>query len=137
MTTQEVTIECVTTKVDKKISFKEDNTVKYLKDMISLEEEFGKPLINDQRLSFNGITLQDEWKLRFSWLGGKTVHLAVTSDTAKQEKINEEISKTRREIETLKKEIKACDQRTALLKWRSVIGPSYNLDTISSSSPII
>ena len=117
MTTQEVTIECVTNKVKKKISFREENTIKDLKDMILLEEDFGKPLINDQRLSFNGITLQDEWKLRFSWLGGKTVYMAI--DTAKQEKaINTEISKTRREIETLKKEIKSCDHRIAIIEWR-------------------
>ena len=126
MTTQEVTIECVTNQVEKKISFKEDTTVKDLKDMISMDYDLGKPLINDQRLSFNGITLQDKWKLRFSWLGGKTVYMAITSDTAKQEKINAEISKMHREIETLKKEIKSCDMRTAILKWKSVIGPSYN-----------
>jgi len=120
MTTQEVTIECVTTKVDKKISFKEDNTIKDLKDMISMEEDFGKPSINDQHLSFNGIPLQDEWYLRFTWLGGKTVHLAVTSDTAQDrpKALNAEICKTHREIETLKKEIKSCDQRIALLEWR-------------------
>ena len=119
MTTQEVTIECVTNRVEKKISFKEDNTIKDLKDMILLEEDLGKPLINDQRLSFNGITLQDEWKLRFSWLGGKTIYLVITNDTAKQEKaVNTEISKTHREIETLKKEIKSCDQRIAILEWR-------------------
>ena len=119
MTTQEVTIECVTNRVEKKISFKEDNTIKDLKDMISMDYDLGKPLINDQRLSFNGIPLQDAWNLRFSWLGGKTIYMAITSDTAKQEKaINTEISKTRREIETLKKEIKSCDQRIAILEWR-------------------
>ena len=119
MTTQEVTIECVTNRAEKKISFKEDNTIKDLKDMISMEEDFGKPLINDQRLVFNGIPLQDGWNLRFGWLGGKTVYMAITSDTAKQEKaINTEISKTRREIETLEKEIKSCDQRIAILEWR-------------------
>ena len=79
MTTQEVTIECVTNQVEKKISFKEDNTVKDLKDMISMDYDLGNPLINDQRLSFNGIPLQDKWNLRFSWLGEKTVHLAVTT----------------------------------------------------------
>ena len=137
MTTQEVTIECVTNQVKKKISFKEDNTIKDLKDMISMDYDLGKPLINDQRLFFNGIPLQDEWNLRFSWLGGNTVYLGVNSDTAKQEKVNAEISKMHREIETLKKKIKSCDQRTAILKWRSVIGPSYNLDTSSSSSSMI
>ena len=119
MTIQEVTIECVTNRVEKKISFKEDNTIKDLKDMISMDYDLGKPLINDQRLSFNGIPLQDAWNLRFSWLGGKTIYMAITSDTAKQEKaINTEISKTRREIETLEKEIKSCDQRIAILEWR-------------------
>ena len=119
MTTQEVTIECVTNRAEKKISFKEDNTIKDLKDMISMEEDFGKPLINDQRLSFNGIPLQDGWNLRFGWLGGKTIYMAITSDTAKQEEVvNAEICKMHRDIETLKKEIKSCDRRIAILEWR-------------------
>ena len=119
MTTQEVTIECVTNRAEKKVSFKEDNTIKDLKDMIFMDYDLGKPLINDQRLSFNGIPLQDAWNLRFSWLGGKTVHLAVTSDTAKQEKVvNAEICKMHRDIDALKKEIKSCDHRIAILEWR-------------------
>jgi len=117
MTTQEVTIECVTNQVKKKISFKEDNTIKDLKDMISMDYDLGKPLINDQQLSFNGIPLQDAWNLRFSWIGGKTIYLAIDTST-QEEVVNAEICKTRREIETLEKELISCDQRIAILEWR-------------------
>ena len=72
-----LTIKCFTNKTEKKMTFTEENNVKDIKDMISQEDIFGSPPCDKQYLSFNGISLQDEWKLRYSWLDGKIIHLVV------------------------------------------------------------
>jgi hypothetical protein len=116
-----VRIYCVNNKTGLPLTFSASDTVHDLKVQISRVASFGNPAVISQRLVFNGITIQDNWRLRPEWIGGTTIYLALDSDggAARSAELEADILSIRSEIEALRKKITSSRNRTAILEWRN------------------